>query len=176
MAKRKGKSSKGGKTPKPSKRQPVSPDSEEKSKRDAGQEPEAEEGAAAEEATSLVTVVHARNTKEAKTMKSILESAEIPAFIGQEEADPGEAGRENEAVAGIPILVPEEMAGEAAEILAEAAMHEEEEDEEDKDLDEDWEEEEEDEELLGEELLEDVDEEDEEYDEDLDDEDAEDEF
>ena len=70
--------------------------------------------------TQLVTVVQAHNMKEARTMKSILESAEIPAFLGSEES--AESGTEAAAFRGIPILVPEEMSGQAAEILADAAM------------------------------------------------------
>ena len=75
-------------------------------------------GAEPEGTTDLVTVAQARNMKEAKAMKSILESAEITAFIGQ-----GEAPEQETAVGpGIPVLVPEDMAVEAEEILAEAAM------------------------------------------------------
>jgi hypothetical protein len=146
--------------------------------REAEKEPEGEEEVpaervpgAAEETTSLVTVIHARNIREAKTMKSILESAEIPAFIGQEDAEPAEAGgKAVEAINGIPLLVPEELAGEAAEILAEAAMREGKgEDEEDADEDE-WEaeEDEEDEEVLDGEAFKELEDDDEEHEEDLD--------
>jgi hypothetical protein len=124
-----------------------------------------------ENTTDLVTVAQARNMKEAKAMKSILESAEITAFIGQGEITP-----EQEAAAaagpGIPVLVPEELAVEAEEILAEAAMSadDDEEDFDDEDFDEEWdvEEAEEDEDYLDDDDLDDL--EDGEEDEDLDDE------
>jgi hypothetical protein len=130
-----------------------------------------------ENTTDLVTVAQARNMKEAKAMKSILESAEITAFIGQGEITP-----EQEAAAaagpGIPILVPEELAVEAEEILAEAAMSADDEDEEDfddDDFDEEWdvEEADEDEDYLDDEDLDDLEDGDE--DEELDDEDFDDE-
>lgn len=116
-----------------------------------------------EEITDLVTVAQARNMKEARAMKSILESAEITAFIGQEEAA---ALPPNMPGPGIPILVPEGTALEAEEILAEAAMSA----DEDEDLDEeDWDIEEEDEEEEDEDYLDDLeDEEDEDFDEDED--------
>ena len=95
-----------------------------------------------EETTDLVTVAQARNMKEARAMKSILESAEIAAFIGQEDPVLGQPGG---AVGhGIPVLVPEGMAIEAEEILAEAAMSAD--DARDGGLDEDWDLEEDDEE------------------------------
>jgi Putative prokaryotic signal transducing protein len=73
-----------------------------------------------DETTHLVTVARARNMKEARAMRSILESAEITAFIGSEGTAPTLPG---EAVGpGVPILVPEDMAIEAEELLAEAAM------------------------------------------------------
>ena len=86
--------------------------------------------------TQLVTVVQAHSVREAQTMKSILESAEIPAFLGSDESSGGGTLR------GIPILVPEEMSGQAAEILADAAMDDDDEDgledEIDDELDDPW--------------------------------------
>ena len=89
--------------------------------------------------TQLVTVVQAHGMREARTMKSILESAEIPAFLGSEET--AESGADAEAPRGIPILVPEEMAGQAAEILANAAMDDDEsllDDDPDEEFDDQW--------------------------------------
>ena len=91
-----------------------------------------------ENTTGLVTVAQARNLKEAKAMKSILESAEITAFIGQGEILPEQ---ETTAAAGpgIPVLVPEDLAIEAEEILAEAAMSADDDDDfDDDDFDEEW--------------------------------------
>ncbi|NLX58159.1 MAG: DUF2007 domain-containing protein [Phycisphaerae bacterium] len=92
--------------------------------------------------TELVTVVQAPNLKEAQMMKSILESAEIPAFIGDDDTS-------GTGLRGVPVLVPEDLAGQAAEILADAAMDDEEFmdddiDEEDDDFDEEWDDEDED--------------------------------
>ena len=170
MAKKKRKAAKDEKTPKAAKEKakvkPVGDDDEEVV---AGAEP-ADAPETPEETTSLVTVVHTRNMKEAKTMKAVLEAAEIPAFIGQEDVDP-DGPRETEAHGGVPILVPEELAGEAAELLAEAAMRESN-DEEDE-ADEDWEADDgdEDEDLLDDGDIDDIKDADVEYDNDLDDDD-----
>lgn len=89
--------------------------------------------------TQLVTVVQAHSMKEARTMKSILESAEIPAFLGSEES--AESDTESGALRGIPILVPEEMSGQAAEILADAAMDDDDsllDDEPDEEFEDEW--------------------------------------
>jgi len=100
----------------------------------AGEPPDANRGM-----TQLVTVVQAHSLREARTMKSILESAEIPAFLGSEEN--AVSGADAEAPHGIRILVPEEMAGQAAEILADAAMDDDEslfDDEPDEEFDDQW--------------------------------------
>lgn len=107
-------------------------------------EPEAIPSKKSDKTTHLVTVARARNMKEARAMRSILESAEITAFIGSEGAaltPPGEA-----LGPGVPVLVPEEMAIEAEELLAEAAMtHDDRVGDDDID-DEEWDDEEDDEE------------------------------
>jgi len=72
-----------------------------------------------EETTDLVTVAQAGSMREARTMKSILESAEITAFIGQEDAS---LTQPDGVTPGIPVLVPEGMVAEAEEILVEATM------------------------------------------------------
>lgn len=107
------------------------------------EEPSKDEAASDGTMTELVTVVQAPNMREAQMMKSILESAEIPAFIGSDET-----GTSN-GLRGVPILVPEDLAGQAAEILADAAMDDEEfmdedAEEEDEDFDGEWEDDEDD--------------------------------
>jgi len=97
------------------------------------------------ETTDLVTVAQARNMREARTMKSILESAEITAFVGQEDTG---AGQPEGGPPGIPVLVPESMVGEAEEILAEAAMDADDEPDEKELEDPDWEEDEEEDDYL----------------------------
>lgn len=114
--------------------------------------------------TQLVAVVQAHSVREAQTMKSILESAEIPAFLGSEKSSEGGTLR------GIPILVPEEMSGQAAEVLADAAMDDEEdglEDEIDDELDDPWRERGEHESYFGDPIAE-LDEEDDDHYDDLD--------
>lgn len=88
-----------------------------------------------EETTDLVTVAQARNMKEARAMKSILESAEITAFIGQEDTSLEAGGTGGH---GIPVLVPEAMAADAEDILAEAAMSADDEAEDEGYEDDDW--------------------------------------
>jgi hypothetical protein len=119
-----------------------------------------------EATTDLVTVAQARNMKEAQAMKSILESAEIAAFIGQAEVG---AVQGADPIRGIPVLVPESMATEAEEILAEAAMDAQAEHD-DGEFDEEWDMEETDNEFFDDDL-DDLDEEDEDDFDDFDDED-----
>lgn len=122
--------------------------------------------AIAPETTELVTVMQAGNMREAKTMKTILESAEIPAFVGEEESglvdEPGSTGLQ-----GIPVLVPEEMAAEASEILADAAMDDEELDEDDE-LEDEWDDDDEEDDDYLDFDDDDLDEDEDDYDDDLD--------
>ena len=122
-----------------------------------------------EETTDLVTVAQARNMREARTMRSILESAEIAAFVGQEDTG---TPRPEGGAPGIPVLVPESMVGEAEEILAEAAMDADDEPDEGELEDPDWKEDEEEDDYLDD--LDDDDDEDDDYDYDYDDDDDED--
>ena len=138
--------------------------------------PAGNEDPSGESATmELVTVMQAHDMREAKTMKSILESAEIPAFIGAEDSD-AEGGEETSALQGIPVLVPEDMAGEAAEILADAAMDDEEEEEEELDEEEWDDEEDDDDDYLDFDDLDDDEEDEDGYDDDLEDLDEDDDF
>ena len=111
-----------------------------------------------EETTHLVTVAQARSMREARTMKSILESAEIAAFVGQEDAA---AVQPEGGAPGIPVLVPEGMVAEAEEILAEAAMDADDEPDEEEIEDADWDDDEEEDE---DDYLDDLDDEDDDYD------------
>jgi len=120
--------------------------------------------------TELVLVVHANNLAEAELYRAELEAHGIPAVLEQGSA--GVAGIPDVG-AGVPVLVPEELADEAAEFIAEIETTKSEDpalderddilDNEDEDLDEELDEDEED-----------LDDEDLEEDEDWDDEDDED--
>ena len=66
--------------------------------------------------TELVLVVHANNLAEAELYRAELEAHGIPAVLEQSGA--GVAGIPDVG-AGIPVLVPEELADEAAEFIAE---------------------------------------------------------
>jgi hypothetical protein len=66
--------------------------------------------------TELVLVVHANNLAEAELYRAELEAHGIPAVLEQGSA--GVAGIPDVG-AGIPVLVPEELADEAAEFIAE---------------------------------------------------------
>ena len=66
--------------------------------------------------TELVLVVHANNLSEAELYRAELEAHGIPAVLEQGSA--GVAGIPDVG-AGIPVLVPEELADEAAEFIAE---------------------------------------------------------
>jgi len=68
------------------------------------------------EYTELVLVVHANNLAEAELYRAELEAHGIPAVLEQSSA--GVAGIPDVG-AGIPVLVPEELADEAAEFIAE---------------------------------------------------------
>ncbi len=69
-----------------------------------------------EEYTELVLVVHATNPAEAELFKAELEAAGIPAVLEQRSA--AVAGVPDVG-AGIPVLVPEDYADRAAEVIAE---------------------------------------------------------
>lgn len=96
------------------------------------------------EFTELVRVAHAANLPEAELLKAELEAHGIPAVLEGEGA--GVAGIPNIGI-GVPVLVPEKFAKQAAELIAEveAARPEdsEESDEDDADDKEDSEEEDE---------------------------------
>jgi len=66
--------------------------------------------------TELVLVVHANNLAEAELYRAELEAHGIPAVLEQGSA--GVAGIPDVG-AGVPVLVPEELADEAAEFIAE---------------------------------------------------------
>ena len=66
--------------------------------------------------TELVLVVHANNLAEAELYRAELEAHGIPAVL--EQGGAGVAGIPDVG-AGIPVLVPEELADEAAEFIAE---------------------------------------------------------
>jgi hypothetical protein len=66
--------------------------------------------------TELVLVVHANNLAEAELYRSELEAHGIPAVL--EQGGASVAGIPDVG-AGIPVLVPEELADEAAEFIAE---------------------------------------------------------
>ena len=66
--------------------------------------------------TELVLVVHANNLAEAELYRSELEAHGIPAVLEQSGA--GVAGIPDVG-AGVPVLVPEELADDAAEFIAE---------------------------------------------------------
>ena len=68
------------------------------------------------EYTELVLVVHANNLAEAELYRAELEAHGIPAVLEQSGA--GVAGIPDVG-AGVPVLVPEELADEAAEFIAE---------------------------------------------------------
>lgn len=70
----------------------------------------------AHEYTELVLLVHAANLAEAELFKTELESHGIPAILEGEGA--GVAGIPDVG-AGVPVLVPEEFADQAAELIAE---------------------------------------------------------
>jgi hypothetical protein len=72
--------------------------------------------AEARDYTELVLLVHAGNPAEAELIKSELEANGIPAMIEGEGA--GVAGIPDVG-AGVPVLVPEEFADQAAELIAE---------------------------------------------------------
>jgi hypothetical protein len=120
--------------------------------------------------TELVLVVHANNLAEAELYRAELEAHGIPAVLEQSGAS---VAGIPDVGAGIPVLVPEELADEAAEFIAEIETTKSEDhalderddilDNEDEDLDEKLDEDEED-----------LDDEDLEEDEDWDDEDDED--
>jgi len=122
--------------------------------------------------TELVLVVHANNLAEAELYRAELEAHGIPAVL--EQGGAGVAGIPDVG-AGIPVLVPEELADEAAEFIAEIettkseghALDERDDilDNEDEDLDEDKED-------LDDEYLEEDEDWDDEDDEDTEDEDA----
>jgi hypothetical protein len=82
-------------------------------------QPPAEQPAPAaprEEYTELVLLVHAGNPAEAELFKAELEGHGIPAILEGEGA--GVAGVPDVG-AGVPVLVPEEFADQAAELIAE---------------------------------------------------------
>jgi len=66
--------------------------------------------------TELVLVVHANNLAEAELYRAELEAHGIPAVL--EQGGAGVAGIPDVG-AGVPVLVPEELADEAAEFIAE---------------------------------------------------------
>jgi len=68
------------------------------------------------EYTELVLLVHANNLPEAELFKAELQAHGIPAFLEGEGV--GVAGIPDVG-AGVPILVPEELADQAAELIAE---------------------------------------------------------
>ena len=74
------------------------------------------EPAGEEEYTELVLVVHANNLAEAELFKAELEAHGIATVLEQEGA--GVAGIPDVG-AGVPVLVPEEQADQAAELIAE---------------------------------------------------------
>ncbi len=69
-----------------------------------------------EQYTELVLVVHANNLPEAELFKTELEANGIPTVLEGEGA--GVAGLPDVG-AGVPVLVPEELADRAAELIAE---------------------------------------------------------
>jgi hypothetical protein len=69
-----------------------------------------------QEYTELVLLVHAANMTEAELFKTELSAHGIPAFLEGEGA--GVAGIPDVG-AGVPVLVPEEYADQAAELIAE---------------------------------------------------------
>ena len=120
------------------------------------------------EYTELVRVAHAANLPEAELMKAELEAHGIPAMLEGEGA--GVLGVPDLG-AGVPVLVPEEFAKKAAELIAkaEAAGPD---DEDDEDEDEDNEEgDDEDDDDADEDDEEPLDDEDEDEDEDMDEDD-----
>ncbi len=68
------------------------------------------------EYTELVLLIHANNLPEAELLKAALQAHGIPAVLEGEGA--GVAGIPDVG-AGVPVLVPEELADEAAELIAE---------------------------------------------------------
>ncbi len=66
--------------------------------------------------TELVLVVHASNLAEAEVFKTELEANGIPAILEQESAS---VGGVPDLAAGVPVLVPEDFADRAAELIAE---------------------------------------------------------
>jgi len=74
------------------------------------------EGEGTLEYTDLVLLVHANNLPEAELFKAELEAHGIPALLEGEGA--GVAGIPDVS-AGVPVLVPEELANQAAELIAE---------------------------------------------------------
>jgi hypothetical protein len=84
--------------------------------REAEQEAKSKNKKVRREYPELVLLAHATNTAEAERFRSELEAHGIPAILGGEGAaisvTPGDG-------AGEPILVPEEFADQAAEVIAE---------------------------------------------------------
>jgi len=81
----------------------------------AADKPQTDDGKTLEY-TELVLLVHASNLAEAELFKAELQAHGIPAFLEGEGA--GVAGIPDVG-AGVPILVPEELANQAAELIAE---------------------------------------------------------
>jgi len=67
------------------------------------------------ESSDLLLVAHASDLTEAELYKTELKTHGIPAVLGGE----GAAAGVPDVGAGVPVLVPEEMADEAAELIAE---------------------------------------------------------
>jgi hypothetical protein len=91
-------------------------DAQPRAERPAGPATPPAPGLEEQEYTELVLLVHAANMVEAELFKTELSAHGIPAFLEGEGA--GVAGIPDVG-AGVPVLVPEEFADQAAELIAE---------------------------------------------------------